>query len=82
MIAAHDAASPSIVVPTSDGRRGHPVLFPWLMAAEVPHLGPAEGLNVLVNRAQAIEVGWPDEDPLVDIDNPADYRRWRDDSQS
>jgi molybdenum cofactor cytidylyltransferase len=81
IIAAHDPNAPRIIVPTSGGRRGHPVLFPWAMAAEVACLGPDEGLNLLVNRGPVRELEWPDDGPLVDIDTPADYRRWQDDRQ-
>src|SRR5262249_37576825 len=34
---------PGILVPTLAGRRGHPVLFPWPLAAEVHHLAIDEG---------------------------------------
>src|SRR5439155_27380865 len=39
-----------VVVPTIDGRRGHPVLFAWSLAGEVFGLGASEGLNVIVER--------------------------------
>jgi molybdenum cofactor cytidylyltransferase len=79
IIAAYDPDSPQIIVPKYSGRRGHPVLFPWAMAGEVARLGPTEGLNLLVNRGPVRELEWPDDGPLVDIDTPTDYRRWRGD---
>jgi molybdenum cofactor cytidylyltransferase len=58
-------------------RRGHPVLFPWSLAAEVARLAPTEGLNALVARhpVEAIETG---PDALADdLDTPEDYLRLR-----
>ncbi|MCH8890071.1 MAG: NTP transferase domain-containing protein, partial [Myxococcales bacterium] len=41
LIAAHEAGlgSPCIRAPRHGTKRGHPVLFPWPLAAEVAHLG-------------------------------------------
>ena len=77
VVAAHDPAAPRVVLAASGGRRGHPVLFPWALAAEVPRLGPHEGLNALVGRNTVVEISWSDDSPLLDIDNPEDYRRLR-----
>jgi molybdenum cofactor cytidylyltransferase len=76
-IACHDATSPRIIVPVHDGRRGHPVLFPWALADEVPKLSAGEGLNALLQRHLPLEMPWPDDSALADIDRPEDYRRWR-----
>jgi molybdenum cofactor cytidylyltransferase len=78
VIAAHDAASPRVVVPTSSGRRGHPVLFPWSLAGEVPKLAAAAGLKELVNRHQCVEIAWPNASAFADVDTPEDYHRLRD----
>jgi len=76
-IARHDPASPRIVVPVYGGRRGHPVLFPWALADEVPKLSANEGLNALLQRHPPLEMSWPDDSALADIDSPEDYRRLR-----
>jgi molybdenum cofactor cytidylyltransferase len=76
-ISCHDATSLRIVVPTHGGRRGHPVLFPWPLADEVPKLSEHEGLNALLKRHPPLEMHWPDDSALADVDSPEDYRRWR-----
>jgi molybdenum cofactor cytidylyltransferase len=72
-----------IVVPSVGGRRGHPVAFPWPLAAEVGRLGDAEGINVLRRRHGAHEwdvaeaLGDEAEQILIDLDTPQDYERLR-----
>ena len=64
-----------IMVPVCGGRRGHPVLFPWSLAAEVARLGPSEGINALL-RAQAVcELASGPEALPRDCDTPADFLR-------
>ncbi|MCE9525905.1 MAG: nucleotidyltransferase family protein [Planctomycetales bacterium] len=38
LMAKHNPRKPKILVPTLDGKRGHPVLFPWTLAVEVHSL--------------------------------------------
>jgi len=66
-----------IWVPCLAGRRGHPVLFPWTLAAEVARLGADEGLNTLLarHRVETVEAG--EEAIFEDIDTPEDYDRLR-----
>jgi molybdenum cofactor cytidylyltransferase len=71
-----------ILIPTLGGRRGHPVLLPWPLAAEVPWLGPDEGLRDLFSRHDpllvACDAAEPDrEAPFADLDTPADLARFR-----
>lgn len=71
---------PQIVVPTLRGRQGHPVLFPWLMAAEVDTLPVGEGLRLLCQRHAVCRVACDDliaagDDPFLDLDTPQDYAR-------
>jgi molybdenum cofactor cytidylyltransferase len=73
----HDAASPAILVPTVNGRRGHPVLFPWPLAIEVPQLGENEGLNALTRRNVLRKIAVNDPQILNDLDTPTDYQRMR-----
>lgn len=73
----YEPMAPSIIVPTLQGQRGHPVLFPWSLVSEARQLGPDEGLNALVSGNSckpcpcdhlAILAAWRD------IDTPEDYR--------
>jgi molybdenum cofactor cytidylyltransferase len=77
VIANHQVAAPRIIVPTAAGRRGHPVLFPWSLAADVATLGENEGLNALLARSVVSEVAWGDASAFADVDDPADYERLR-----
>jgi Uncharacterized MobA-related protein len=70
----------AILLPTLDGKRGHPVLFPWTLAAEVFSLSTSEGLNVLRQRHKSREVPCDTVEPagisaFGDIDTPEDYQR-------
>jgi molybdenum cofactor cytidylyltransferase len=73
-------ASPGrIVVPIHRGRRGHPALFPFALAAEVFRLPADQGLNRLVQLHASlvwqVEVDSPSV--LADLDTPEDYERLR-----
>lgn len=76
---ATDAAA-SILAPTIAGRRGHPVLFRWPLAAEVFGLAANEGLNAVVKRHSVVQVpcedlAAPDEQPFADVDTLEQYRQ-------
>lgn len=69
-----------ILVPTRSGRRGHPVLFPWPLAADVQALGAEEGLDAVVHRHPAVEIVCDplplgSSDPFADLDTPEQYGR-------
>ena len=67
----------SIVVPSHDGRRGHPALFAAPLAAEFLRLAPDAPMHqVLRSRTSEID-HVPEEDAAVvmDMDTPEDYRR-------
>ncbi len=68
----------SIVVPSYDGRRGHPLVLPWSVALEIRTLPAGEGVNALVARYKKhlIEVPVPTPDVLVDLDTPEDLHQW------
>jgi len=59
------------------GRHGHPVLFPWSLAADVAALRADEGLNALVSRCAVEHVESEEMSILDDLDTPADYERLR-----
>ena len=66
---------PEVLVPTFEGRRGHPVifsapLFPELLAASLD-----EGARAVVRRHAARELTIHDAGILADIDDPESYRR-------
>lgn len=67
--------SSEILVPEVAGKRGHPVLFPWSLAAEATRLPEREGLNSLVARHAARLVPCDEDAILEDLDTPEDYRR-------
>ncbi|MFN0020655.1 MAG: NTP transferase domain-containing protein [Pirellulaceae bacterium] len=70
----------SILVPTIGGRRGHPILFPWTLAAEVCQLSDREGLNVLTQRHPCREISCDEFEPTItafeDVDTPEDLRKF------
>lgn len=68
----------SILIPTYQGKRGHPIVLPWSLALESRDLPGGAGLNALValhtNETVEIKVGEPGT--LDDLDTPEDYQRW------
>ena len=72
-----------LVIPTYDGKRGHPIILSAIYRQDVLALGLDQGLNV-VTRAHpddTLEVPVASEDVLRDMDYPAEYeaelQRWR-----
>lgn len=71
-----------IIIPTCNGRRGHPVLFSAELFQELLDAPLEEGARVVVRRHAAevdlVETG--EEGILLDVDRPVDYeallRRW------
>lgn len=65
-----------VLVPTHEGRRGHPTVFARRLAMEVATIPEDRGLNWLVARyadeVEELELGRPEV--LVDLDTPEDYR--------
>jgi molybdenum cofactor cytidylyltransferase len=73
-----DAAKrPRIWAPRRGTRHGHPVLFPWSLAAQVGELAPDEGVNVLLSRSSVEFVDVAEDSILEDVDTPEDYERLR-----
>jgi molybdenum cofactor cytidylyltransferase len=68
----------SIVVPTFQRRRGHPVCMPWSMALKIPGLPAGKGINSLLIAEADKVVEIPLESPLVlsDLDTPEDYKKY------
>ena len=61
VFSAYNPALGAIVVPEHAGKRGHPVVFPWKLAAEVDTLSADEGLNKIVARHEPVRL------PLLDF---------------
>jgi molybdenum cofactor cytidylyltransferase len=74
---AHDGPRTRIFVPRSRGRRGHPVLFAWSLAADVGQLPPGQGLNALFERYDAAYLDVEPEAIPADLDTSDDYDRLR-----
>ena len=68
-----------LVVPGYEGRRGHPLVLPWGIAARIPMLPPGEGINALVARQQDLILEMPvsNSELFVDLDTPDDLVRWQ-----
>jgi molybdenum cofactor cytidylyltransferase len=67
----------SIVLPTFEGRRGHPVWIGWPHAATIEALPRGLGLNDYIRQrgAETLEVPVATASVLLDLDTPEDYRR-------
>ncbi len=67
-----------IVVPIHNGRRGHPIVLPWSIAAQINSLPPGVGVNVLVAeyRESVIEREVSHPEVITDLDTPDDLQHW------
>ena len=77
LLETHDPANPHPLVPTSEGRRGHPVLFPWPLAAAIDELPDNEGVNRLLVDHPPREVAIDDASMLAEMNTPEEYDRLR-----
>jgi molybdenum cofactor cytidylyltransferase len=72
-------ASPhsSIIIPTWQGKRGHPALISWRHVAAIRAIPAGLGLNTYFREhtAEAVETPVGNEEILRDLDTPADYER-------
>jgi len=70
-----------IVLPTFEGRRGHPVLFSSDVLEEILALPSTEGANIVVRRdpGRIIEVPVNAPGILVDVDTPEQFEKLRSD---
>lgn len=74
MIQVAAAGHDRIIVPTYNGKRGHPVLFPQSAYPRIQALNPDEGLNSIVNGSpDLIELPVDDSGVLFDLDTPEEY---------
>ena len=65
----------AIVLPTFEGRRGHPTLLQWELAGEVASIPENQGLNWLVRQHadRTLEVPMQTRSVLLDLDTPEEY---------
>jgi CTP:molybdopterin cytidylyltransferase MocA len=63
------------VVPVHQGRRGHPTIFPFALAASVFELPADQGLNRLLHAHahEIIEIETASPSVVTDLDTPEDY---------
>jgi len=64
-----------LVLPSHEGRRGHPLFVAGELFGEILALGPEEGLNTVVRRdaGRVITVPVPNPGVLQDIDTPEQF---------
>jgi len=69
--------SDGLLLPTFEGRRGHPLMLAADLFDTVAALDPQVGLRQLRERVPDRVRLWPTDDPgiLTDLDTPADYQR-------
>jgi molybdenum cofactor cytidylyltransferase len=67
----------SIVLPTYEGKRGHPVLVDWKHSPGLRMLPHGQGINVYLRQqaAETLEVPVDTPDILIDLDTPEDYEK-------
>ena len=68
----------AIVIPTFEGKRGHPVALPWIIAMRIADLPEGAGVNALMkeNASAIVEVPVAERGAIVDLDTPEDYAKW------
>lgn len=75
LIVASEHAPRALCVPTTGGRRGHPLLFPWVLREVLYSIPAGRGLNWLLNGEHVIvrevAVNAPGQ---RDVDTPRDLR--------
>jgi molybdenum cofactor cytidylyltransferase len=83
LIAAFDERRPGLLIPTFDGRRGHPLLIDARYREEIMGLDPDLGLRALLQRHPDDILHLPvDVEAVIrDMDTPEEYRaeikRWQ-----
>jgi molybdenum cofactor cytidylyltransferase len=77
IIEAYEAHEALVVIPTSEGRRGHPVILDMSLRREILEMDPSEGLRQVVysHISETLYVEVPSRAVLIDFDYPDDYER-------
>ena len=76
LIATFKRTGAPIVIPTFEGRRGHPSLFARSMFEQLTQAPPNEGVRhvIYANENKVTEVEIPDRAVVTGINTPEDYR--------
>ena len=83
LLAAFAQTRKGLVIPTYEGKRGHPIILSAAYRQEVLALGPDQGLNIVTrgHPDDTLEVPVASDDVLRDMDYPEEYeaelQRWR-----
>jgi CTP:molybdopterin cytidylyltransferase MocA len=77
LIDAFDRSPRSIVLPTWDGRRGHPLIFPARLYSELYAASDDVGARAVVwaHKNEVVEVQTEEEGVVLDIDDRATFDR-------
>ena len=77
VLQARSQTDAGIIIPTANGKRGHPVLIRNAYRAEILALPLDVGLNAVTRGHPADTCEWPVAEAaiLTDMDTPADYQR-------
>ena len=78
ILAAYKSSRKSIVIPTHQGRGGHPTLFARKLFDELLNAPLSEGARAVIRAHpdDTLRLETDQEDILCDIDTPEDYERW------
>jgi molybdenum cofactor cytidylyltransferase len=77
IIEEYEKNQPLIVIPTFQGRKGHPLILDLTLREEILAMDPEQGLRQVVqaHASEIAQVDVSDEAVLMDCDLPEDYRR-------
>jgi molybdenum cofactor cytidylyltransferase len=77
VIEEYEKNRPLIVIPTFQGRKGHPVILDLKLREEILAMDPRQGLRQVVqaHASEILRVDVSEEAVLIDCDLPEDYRR-------
>ena len=77
LIEVYKTEKPLVVIPTYNGRNGHPIILDLTLRGEILAMDPMKGLRQVVhaNSNRAVRVEVPTDAILIDLDWPEDYQR-------
>lgn len=75
LLARWTESTADVLVPTFNGRRGHPTIFRWRLARQLESIPDGYGLNWLLKEHSDAVEEFPleSETVLLDLDTPEDY---------
>lgn len=76
IIETYENAQPLIVIPTYEGKNGHPILLDLSIKEEILNMDPVQGLREVIHahRGETRRVEVSDRRVLEDCDLPEDYQ--------